>query len=421
MTKPTPPFALRYSTSLVVSVVVAILLLAVNMRAPLISFGTVAKLIQHDLQLSTKTIGLLSTIPVTAFAVSSFIAPMVSRRLGLENTLVMAALLLALGIFVRSWYPMLGFLLTGTVVLSVAIALGNVLVPAVIKKYTPNKISLVMGTYSLFLSLFAGIAAGVMPSLVAWSDWRFALGVWGWVSVAALMAWLWTLHVMIRQNLRAAKPVSPADEAATEGLNQNLAYPAPKSQRSVWRMPMAWFISGYMGLQSLLYYTFAGFLPSLLMDKGLSQASASHVGMVFQMMAFPSIVLLSKWVAAGWNLRLLALAAALGNLIGALGFGFLSINLAWLWAVTSGFGCGVIFTLCMMLFTIKSKDSQQAAELSGMAQTIGYGIAVLGPIVTGFLKDAFQGWTVAMGVLVILMVIECVFAWLATQDKPIDH
>lgn len=417
-----------YSKMLVVSVVIAILLLAINMRTPLIGFGTVAKFIQHDLSLSTKVIGLLGTIPVMAFAISSFVAPMISRKLGLENTLVIAALLLALGIFGRSWQDELSFLLVGTIVLSVAISLGNVLVPAVIKKYTPSKISFITGTYSLFLSMFAGLAAGVMPMLVAWQNWQFALGVWGWVSVAALLAWLWVLHLFIRHNLANAKAntANVTDGSTTQGtintdtLNADLAYEQPRPRRSVWGMPMAWSISIYMGLQSLLYYTFASFLPSLLMDQGLSQASASQMGMIFQMMAFPSIILLSKWVAAGWNLRVLAIAAALGNLIGVLGFGFLSMKLAWLWAISSGFGCGVIFTLCIMLFTIKARDSQQTAELSGMAQTIGYGIAVLGPIVTGWLEDMTHGWTIPMTVLLMLMIINLGFSWLATQDKPID-
>lgn len=403
--------------SLIISVVIAILLLAINMRAPIIGFGAVAKWVQHDLALTTRTIGMLGTIPVMAFALSSFIAPMVSRRLGLENTLTMAAFFLATGIFLRSWQPHLAWLLIGTVILSLAISLGNVLVSAAIKKYTPNKISLVMGTYSLFLSLFAGVSAGVMPMLSELFDWQFALSSWGWISVAALVAWLWVLHLMVRHNL--PKPNQPASPSS-EQFNQQIAYLDAPAKRSVWTMPMAWFISIYMGLQSLLYYTLASFLPSLLMDKGVDSSQVSHTGMLFQMVAFPSIILLSKWVSAGWNIRVLAVSAAVSNLMGVIGFGFLSVQWAWLWAIFAGFGCGVIFTLCMMLFTIKARDSQQAAELSGMAQSVGYGIAILGPILTGWLKDLTHGWQVPMLVLLGLMLIKCVVSWFATRDKPID-
>ena len=398
--------------ALIVTVVLAILLLAINMRAPIIGFGAVAKLVQQDLGLTTKTIGLIGTIPVMAFASSSFVAPMLSRRIGLENTMILATSLLAIGIFVRVAHPQLGFLLAGTVLLSLAISLGNVLIPAVIKKYTPNHIGLVMGSYSMFLSVFAGFASGIAMWLVSLSNWQFALGVWGWVSVAAVAAWLMVAH------LRLGQKISTHD---AQVINQAVAQAGQPSRKLVWKMPMAWWISAFMGLQSLLYYTLASFLPSLLIDKGLSKAQAGNVGMVFQLVAFPSILLLTKWVSSNWNLRTLALLAAVGNLVGVFGFGFLPLQgWVWVWSIASGFGCGVIFTLCMMIFTLKSKDSQQAAELSGMAQTVGYSIAITGPIVTGWLKDLSHTWTLSMGFLTILMAINCVFSWLATQNKAIE-
>ncbi|BFM99953.1 MFS transporter [Moraxella sp. K02] len=398
--------------ALIVTVVLAILLLAINMRAPIIGFGAVAKLVQQDLGLTTKTIGLIGTIPVMAFASSSFVAPMLSRRIGLENTMILATSLLAIGIFVRVAHPQLGFLLAGTVLLSLAISLGNVLIPAVIKKYTPNHIGLVMGSYSMFLSVFAGFASGIAMWLVSLSNWQFALGVWGWVSVAAVAAWLIVAH------LRLGQKISTHDANI---INQAVAQAGQPSRKSVWKIPMAWWISAFMGLQSLLYYTLASFLPSLLIDKGLSKAQAGNVGMVFQLVAFPSILLLTKWVSSQWDLRTLALLAAVGNLVGVFGFGFLPLQgWVWVWSIASGFGCGVIFTLCMMIFTLKSKDSQQAAELSGMAQTVGYSIAITGPIVTGWLKDLSHTWTLSMGFLTILMVINCVFSWLATQNKAIE-
>ncbi|MBW4019146.1 MFS transporter [Moraxella osloensis] len=398
--------------ALIVTVVLAILLLAINMRAPIIGFGAVAKLVQQDLGLTTKTIGLIGTIPVMAFASSSFVAPMLSRRIGLENTMILATSLLAIGIFVRVAHPQLGFLLAGTVLLSLAISLGNVLIPAVIKEYTPNHIGLVMGSYSMFLSVFAGFASGIAMWLVSLSNWQFALGVWGWVSVAAVAAWLIVAHLRIRQK------ISTND---AQVINQAVAEAGQPSRKSVWKIPMAWWISAFMGLQSLLYYTLASFLPSLLIDKGLSKAQAGNVGMVFQLVAFPSILLLTKWVSSQWNLRTLALLAAVGNLVGVFGFGFLPLQgWVWVWSIASGFGCGVIFTLCMMIFTLKSKNSQQAAELSGMAQTVGYSIAITGPIVTGWLKDLSHTWTLSMGFLTILMALNCVFSWLATQNKAIE-
>lgn len=386
-------------------VAIASILLGINMRSPIIGFGAVAHLVQVDLSLSTKVIGMIGTIPMIAFALSSFIAPKVSRKFGLENTLIFASALLAVGIFGRVWQKDFGFLLMGTVFLSVAISFGNVLVPAVIKKYTPHKIGLVMGLYSMTLSVMAGVSAGLTMQLVAYKDWQFALGIWGWVSILAVGAWL------IVKSL-----VKNSDNNFDKNLNK---HSINLQHLPVWKIPLAWWISGFMGLQSLLYYTLASFLPSLLIDKGLSESQTGLVGMYFQFMAFPSILLLSRWVSAGWNLRFLAMLASVSNVIGVIGFGFLSLQWVWLWAILSGFGCGIIFTLCLMLFTLKTHDSGQAGELSGMAQSVGYGIAILGPLLTGWLKDLSGGWQLPIMVLVLLMLFKCVCGWFATQDKPL--
>ena len=294
----------------------------------------------------------------------------------------------------------------GTVLLSLAISLGNVLVPAVIKKYFPNKISLVTGMYSLTLSVMAGVSAGIAMTLVSFKNWQFALGSWGMVSILASFAWLFIVLNTQKNQQNFVK--------ATETVVKN------QNKISVWQMPMAWFISIFMGVQSLLYYTLASFLPSLLIDKGLSEQQTGNVGMYFQLMAFPSIVLLTKWVEHGGSLRLMAVLASVANLLGVVGFGFLSNQLAWLWSVSAGFGCGIVFTLCLMLFTIKANNSEQTAELSGMAQSVGYSIAIFGPLLAGWLKDMSGGWMLPMMLLSVLMAINCGFAWLATQNKSLS-
>lgn len=409
MSNSQPLFNQNFAKPLLILVMIAILLLAVNMRSPIIGFGAVAHLVQADLQLSTKVIGMIGTIPMIAFGLSSFIAPKISHKIGLETTLLLASLLLALGIVGRVWRLDFLALLIGTVLLSLAISLGNVLVPAVIKKYFPQKVSFVTGCYSLTLSVTAGISAGIAMTLVNFKNWQFALGIWGIVSVFAMFSWFF-VKLLLKNN-------------ATNLLNQpqsitNLANNSPK--KSVWKTPMAWHISAFMGIQSLLYYTLASFLPSLLIDKGLTEQQAGNMGMFFQLMAFPSIVLLTQWVGRGGSVRVIAMLASVANLLGVIGFGFLSNELAWLWAISTGFGCGVIFTLCLMLFTLKTSSSEQTAQLSGMAQSVGYGIAIFGPLLTGWLKDLSGGWTLPMLFVTVLMLAKCVFAWLATADKGID-
>lgn len=409
----------QFPKALIISVVVAIVLLGMNMRLPLVVFGAVANLIQADLNLSTKTIGIIGALPMFAFAMSSFLAPKLAKKIGLETTMLLSTLLLTLGIIGRVWLPDVTLLLIGTVLLSLAISLGNVLVPAVIKKYTPHHISLVMGLYSMTLSVFAGIGSGVAMPLVHWHNWQFALGVWGVIAGMALLAWILVRFLSI-QSLAKQVLLNSTNNSSFSETNNSPTLPDHPVYPSVWRIKMAWWISGFMGLQSLLYYTLASFLPSLLIDKGLNPEQAGRMGMYFQFMAFPSIMLLSRWVAKGYSLRALGMAAAFGNLIGVVGFGFLSVKLAWAWSICAGFGCGVIFTLSLMIFTLKSRDSVQVGELSGMAQSVGYGIAILGPFGMGWLKDISGGWQIPWGILAVLMVAGCVCGWFATADKPLQ-
>lgn len=401
---------LRFSHQLLWAIGLGLVLLAVNMRAPLISFGAVAPHVEQDLGISAKLIGVIGTIPVLVFAAASPFAPKIAQRIGLIASMWLASVGLAGGMLLRLVGASFGWLAIGTLLLSLAIALGNVLAPAVIKQFFPKHINAFMSGYSLWLSVLAGLAAWVTPHLAVQHGWRFALGVWVLPTLIACVVWAWVWQL---DRHPSETPTAFANhEASTTSANIR--------RRSVWRMPMAWLISMFMGLQSLLYYTLANFLPSLLIDKGMTTADVSNIGLVLQIVALPSVVLLSFWIKKGGSLRVLGVSGAVSNLIGVIGFGFLPNTWAYIAAVASGYGCGVIFTLCMMILTLRAKDSTQAAQLSGMAQTIGYSIAVAGPLLTGWLKDLSGGWLLPMAVLTVLMMIKCVIAWLATQDRPIE-
>lgn len=401
---PTP----QYSTHLLWAIGLGLVLLAVNMRAPLIGFGTVAPQVQQELGVSTKLIGVIGTIPMLVFAIVSPLAPRLARRVGLVASMLLASAALAGGMLLRIVQPEFGWLAAGTLLLSVAIALGNVLIPAVVKQYFADRINTWMSGYSLWLAILAGLAAWLTPHLAQQHDWRFALGVWVVPTLVACAVWAWAWQLGRDQARQFSAPTTDASAASAT------------QQRSVWRIPMAWFISLFMGLQSLLYFTLVNFLPSLLVDKGMNAAQVSNIGMIFQIVALPSVLFLSVVVKKGGSLRALMLSGAISNLLGVIGFGFLPNAWSYAAAVAAGYGCGITYTLCLIILTLRSKDSTQAAELSGMAQTIGYSIALVGPLATGWLKDLSGGWWLPMAVLTVLMVTKCVFAWLATQARPIE-
>ena len=188
----------------------------------------------------------------------------------------------------------------------------------------------------------------------------------------------------------------------------------------MWHTAFAWQIAIFMGLQSLLYYTVASFLPSIWISRGLSAVSAGQMGSVFQFMAPVAILSLTWLVNRGRPIQALAVTAAILNVIGMVGISYLSADLAWLWSGLMGAGCSAIFTLSMMLFSLRTYTPNQASELSGMAQTVGYLIAFFGPLGTGWLHDVTQSWDLPLLLILVLMIVNVVMAWLVSRPIMVD-
>lgn len=389
----------------------AMFFLAVNMRSPIVAFGSLASKIQADLGLTASLVGLVGAVPMMAFAIGSLIAPKISRQIGLERAVLSLSVVLTLAIFLRVQdvvlfgTPWLLFFF-GTVVLSFAIALGNVLIPAIIKKHAKEKLAFTTGIYSMCLSLFAGLSAGVVTPLSVFfakdgENWRAALGIWATAGVIASVLWLF-LYRHWQKN--------PA-------ISHTPSTHRPKTK--VWRSPLAWWLSAMMGLQSVLYYSLASFLVLFLMSRDVPAARAGQVMMLMQFMAIPSALFLARYVARGHSIRLLAMTAGLMNVAGVAGFAFLSTGFMWLCATLVGAGCALIFTLSLMLFGLKTDNDADTAALSGMVQAVGYGIAFFGPWLLGLLLAWSGGFMLPWSALIAVMCVNLVASWFATADKKL--
>lgn len=383
-------------------VLCAIVLLATNMRAPIVALGSIAPVVQEALGISETELGWLGAVPMLTFALGALISPAISKRFGLENTLITMIALLTIGMVIRSVIPTwIGFL-SGTVLLTLAIGFANTLAAPVIKQRTPNHIPLVTGCFSLTLTVAAGIVAGVVLPLSEHFGWQWALGGWALLGFFALGLWVF-LRVRLGSSTRVVAPLATGS-----------------SDISVWRSAFAWQIAVFMGLQSLLFYTVASFLPSIWLSKGLSAVSAGQMGSVFQFMAPVAILSLTWLVNRGRPIQALAVFAAALNVFGVLGIMYLSTDLAWLWSGLMGMGCSAIFTLSMMLFSMRTYTATQSSELSGMAQAVGYLLAFFGPLGTGWIHDATGSWDLALFMLLILMIINVVMAWLVSRPIMVD-
>lgn len=384
-------------------VLCAMILLATNMRAPIVALGSIAPIVQAALGISETQIGWLGAVPMLTFAIGALISPSIGKRFGLENTLIVMIGLLTLGMIIRTVFATWMGFLVGTLMLTLAIGFANTLAAPVIKQRTPKHIPLITGLFSLVMTVSAGVVAGVVLPLSEQVGWQWALGGWSLLGIFAIVIWIFL-------RLRLGSSSHQAVDIPTAG----------HSDISMWRTPFAWQIAVFMGLQSLLFYTVASFLPSIWLSKGLPAVQAGQMNSVFQFMAPISILSLTWLINRGRPIQALAVFAAVLNVIGVLGVSYLSTDLAWLWSGLMGIGCSAIFTLSMILFSLRTYTTNQSSELSGMAQAVGYLIAFFGPLGTGWLHEATGNWDVPLLIMLILMMINVVIAWMVSRPVMVD-
>ena len=367
------------------------------------ALGSIAPVVQDALHISEAQIGWLGAVPMIMFAFGAFISPPIGKRFGLENTLIVMLAMLTAGIVVRSWWVGWTGFLVGTVLLSLAIGFANTLAAPIIKQRTPNNIALITGLFSLTMTTVAGLVAGVIYPLTTRVGWQWALGGWAALGILAIVVW-----VILRIRLGSSHRLPQTMDTSID------------DDISIWRAPLAWQLAVFMGLQSVMFYTSASFLPSIWLSKGLSQVQAGHMASVFQFMAPVAILSLTWLIRRGKSIQMVAVTAAALNVAGSFGMAYLTPSVAWLWSALMGLGTSGIFTLSIMLFSLRTYTPQQASSLSGMVQTIGYLIAIFGPLGAGWLHEHTNNWDLALLCLLLLMSVNVVAAWFASRPMMID-
>lgn len=378
--------------------VVGVVLIAANLRPSLMGVGPVLKDMQADTGLAPSLLGLLITMPVIAFGAISPLAAPLARRFGLERVLLGAMVLLALGIALRS-LPGTAALFGGAALLGAAIAVGNVLVPALIRRDFAERIGVMTSVFVTTLAGVAAVGAGLAVPLEALLGWRAALAVWALPALLAA-AW-WAL-------LGARLSPTPAPAAAVK---------APPRPGALWRSALAWQVSLFMGLQSLAFYVLVAWLPTLLRDAGLSAAAAGSYAFLYQVACLAGSLLAPLLAARAKEQRWHALAASLLSLVGFVGLAGTAPSMAWI--LLAGLGSGSSLALSLAFFSLRAHDASQTASLSGMAQSVGYSLAALGPVGFGLLHDVSGGWLAPLVVLWVLVGVQAWAGWMAGRGRRI--
>lgn len=380
-----------------------IICIALNLRAPLTAVGPIIGNVRETTGLSGSLAGLLTTLPLIAFALVSPLAPRISRRLGMEFTLFISMIVLAAGIIIRS-LPSVPALFIGTTLLGMAIAVGNVLLPSLIKRDYPLKVGLMTGIYSVVMNLGAAMASGIsIPLAEGWGfGWRGMLACWSLLAVATAAVWLPQLRSRGRASGRT--------------ISSQSRQPSPSS---LWRSKLAWQITLFMGLQSFLFYVNISWLPEILHDRGFSLEASGWLLFLLQIVSLPASLLVPIIAGKQRSQRSLVVMTAAFLLFGYVGLLWGSSSLAPLWIMLIGVAGGSGFSLAVMFFGLRTSSAAQSAEMSGMAQSVGYLLAAIGPLLFGMLHDATHSWHVSIMMLIIVTVLLLLAGLKAGSDSRI--
>lgn len=365
-----------------------------NLRAALTGVGPLVSMIQSDLHLSSGATGFITTIPLLAFAAMSLLVSKISAKLGEGKTILLSFFIMAAGLLVRSYLGTAGLFL-GTVLAGVGIAFGNVLLPVIIKGKFPEKAAALTSVYTASMGLFASISAAISAPLALHVGWRNSMAVWVILVVIGILFWLPFVSMKMKQE----------HGDAVKGLFKN---------------SIAIWLSLFMGLQSLLFYCFVAWLPTILAVKGFDAETAGYLFSIYQILGIPASfitpLLAGRKNDQRWVVCLIAAAYVLGLLM---------ITAFQIKAVISigvaicGFCSGCCLSIAMLMINTRASNAAVSGQLSGMSQAAGYILAAVGPSAMGVVFDLTQNWTITLTILIVIMVPLFTAGWNAAKDRKV--
>ncbi|MBK0418849.1 MFS transporter [Leucobacter sp. CSA1] len=404
---------------------IAVCLVAANMRMTIMGVGPLLDQIADDQGVSPSALGALASVPLLVWAFVSPLTHAISVRIGMSRTISWSLVVLAIGTVWRSLPGGPLNLWLGTALIGAALAVGNVLMPAVIKRDFSHRVPLVMGVYTAVLGALGSVGAGIVAPLSHIEHggeelgWRFAMLGTGVLILPALVAWVWanagrrTVAPMHPEQLGGgaggvgaaalealAPEASGGSRAADSPGRPDARAPGARGRsagRRIWRDRLAWLVAFYMGAQSALFYMLTTWLAPLEISRGRSEVEAGFDVMFLQLTGIAGSILipllyrgrLRRWLPA-------LIPIAMG--VSATGIVFLP-ELLLLWILVYGLATGASLSMGLTLVAVRARTPESSSALSGMSQSVGYLLAAGGPIAFGWLHEISAGWTLPFALL----------------------
>ncbi|MEV5820547.1 MFS transporter [Micromonospora harpali] len=366
------------------------LLVALNLRAAVTSLGALLGEVRTGLGLSGAMAGLVTTLPTIAFAGLGALTPWLVRRYASARVLVVAMSALAVGQVLRVVTDSaLVFVATSALALA-GIAVANILLPMLVKQHFPHRTGLVTGAYTMALTTGTTVAAAsAVPVAHAFGSWRAGLGVWAGLAALAVLPWV---------------PLALRARAARRAATGAVAVAAPARVRPA-RTRLGWAMAVYFGAQSLSGYAIMGWLAQLFRDAGFRPETAGLLLAGVTALGVPVALLMPTLAGRLRTLRPLVFGLTAFSAASYLGLALAPHDGALLWVALLALGQGA-FPLILTTIGLRARTAEGTVALSAFAQSTGYVIAALGPLLVGVLYEATGGWTAPIGFLLAALAVQ---------------
>ncbi|MCZ9346217.1 CynX/NimT family MFS transporter [Streptomyces sp. TRM76130] len=387
--------------------VLGIVLTSVNLRPAITSAGALLEEVRDGLGMSGSVAGLLTSVPPLCFAVFGVTAPRLARRFGPGAVVCAGLAAVAAGLLIRPYAGGTAGFLAATALALMGIAVGNVLMPVIVKRWFPDRVGPMTGLYSMALACGTAVAAAATVPVTdaLGGDWQSGLAVWAAPAAVAVLPWL----PFVRD--RGAAPAAPAVVA--------LAAPADRPALRITRSRTAWALAVFFGLQATGAYITMGWMAQIFRDAGVSAGTAGLLLAVTMAMGIPLAFVIPRVAARLPHQGPMVLVLGVCGLAGYAGLWLAPAGGAWAWALLLGVS-NCAFPLALTMVGMRAKTGPGVAQLSAFAQSTGYLISIPGPLLVGVLYQHSGGWGLPIALMSALMVPQMAAGVLAGRNRTVE-
>ena len=369
-----------------VIILLGIIFLGMILRTPITSVGAIIGPLKKLLEINNTVAGLITTIPLIAFAIFSPLVAKISNKIGLEKTIFLATIVASIGLLLRFYINTSVFFVT-TFIIGVGITVGNVLLPGLTKKYFPENLGVMTGFYAVVMNISASIAAGIsypiLNTNIGGEKFSTGLAVNIWLIISILNI---VIYAIITKNNKSERIIEDK-KTGVAGYLKSLKM---------------WSVMLSMGLQSALFYCSVSWFAEIMISKGFTPSEAGLLLSISQFAQFPSTFLVPVLAEKIKNKLIIPIFIAMGYIASLIGMIYIQGNFALMtiYIVLFALAGGGSFSYVMYLFSAKSKNEEEAADISGLAQAGGYWLAAIFPPLLGYVRDVLN-WDVAIYILIV--------------------